>query len=131
SRAVAEGECSTASYLHKKSAFSKSFATISYSAYDTAQSNTTISWLPQLLASYEHRTATWKVLFGELSWGSCPGTVGCCYVRDGKNVVPDVCNVLDKIMEFSEKVLSDSSWGASCFLKHLVEYAVPQLLICR
>ncbi|PPD85513.1 hypothetical protein GOBAR_DD17543 [Gossypium barbadense] len=34
-------------------------------------------------------------------------------------------------MEFSEKVLSGSSWGASCFLKHLVEYAVPQLLICR
>ncbi|KAH1045420.1 hypothetical protein J1N35_036204 [Gossypium stocksii] len=40
----------------------------------------------------------------------CPGTVGCRYVRDGKNVVPDVCNVLDKIMDFSEKVLSGSSW---------------------
>lgn len=50
--------------------------------------------------------------------------MGCCYVRDGKNVVPDVCNVLDKIMDFSEKVLSGSSCGASCFLKHLVEYAV-------
>nr|KJB58295.1 hypothetical protein B456_009G203000 [Gossypium raimondii] len=31
------------------------------------------------------------------------------------NVVPDVFNVLDKIMEFSEKVLSGSSWGASCW----------------